>query len=89
MLSADIRSNCVSAAASDDVLGQGQPPSSRGDRALEENRILKERLDGKRLQFSDAERRRLAQQAYTLGRWCRSRLLVPAPLRFPPRTCVG
>jgi hypothetical protein len=34
----------------------------------EENRILKERLDGRRVQFSDAERRRLARKAYALGR---------------------
>jgi hypothetical protein len=34
----------------------------------EENRILKERLGGKRVQFSDAERRRLARKAHALGR---------------------
>jgi putative transposase len=34
----------------------------------EENRILKERLGGKRVQFTDAERRRLARKAYALGR---------------------
>ena len=34
----------------------------------EENRILKERLGGKRIQFNDAERRRLARKAYALGR---------------------
>jgi putative transposase len=34
----------------------------------EENRILKERLGGKRIQFTDAERRLLARKAYALGR---------------------
>ena len=34
----------------------------------EENRILKERLGGKRIQFTDAERRRLTRKAYALGR---------------------
>src|SRR5215470_11282224 len=33
----------------------------------EENRILKGRLGGKRIQFTDAERRRLARKAYALG----------------------
>ena len=34
----------------------------------EENRILKERLGGRRLRFTDAERRRLARKAQALGR---------------------
>jgi uncharacterized RmlC-like cupin family protein len=34
----------------------------------EENRVLKERLGGRRLRFTDAERRRLAQKAQALGR---------------------
>src|SRR5258708_32757862 len=34
----------------------------------EENRVLKERLGGRRIRFTDAERRRLARKAYTLGR---------------------
>jgi putative transposase len=34
----------------------------------EENRVLKERLGGKRLRFTDAERRRLARRAQALGR---------------------
>jgi hypothetical protein len=34
----------------------------------EENRILKERLGGRRVRFTDAERRRLALKAYALGR---------------------
>jgi putative transposase len=34
----------------------------------EENRILKERLGGRRVRFTDAERRRLARKAYALGR---------------------
>jgi len=38
------------------------------DYLQEENRILKERLGGRRLRFTDAERRRLARKAYALGR---------------------
>ena len=34
----------------------------------EENRLLKERLGGRRLRFTDAERRRLARAAHALGR---------------------
>jgi putative transposase len=34
----------------------------------EENRVLKERLGGRRLRFTDAERRRLARRAQSLGR---------------------
>jgi putative transposase len=34
----------------------------------EENRLLKERLGGRRLRFTDAERRRLARKAQVLGR---------------------
>src|SRR6202035_3344562 len=34
----------------------------------EENRVLKERLGGRRLRFTDAERRRLARKAHALGR---------------------
>jgi hypothetical protein len=34
----------------------------------EENRVLKERLGGRRLRFTDAERRRLARRAFALGR---------------------
>ena len=34
----------------------------------EENRVLKERLGGRRIRFTDAERRRLARKAQTLGR---------------------
>ena len=34
----------------------------------EENRVLKERLGGRRLRFTDAERCRLARKAQTLGR---------------------
>lgn len=38
------------------------------DYLKEENRILKERLGGHRIQFTDVERRRLARKARTLGR---------------------
>src|SRR6202035_5271430 len=34
----------------------------------EENRVLKERLGGRRLRFTDSERRRLARKAQALGR---------------------
>ena len=34
----------------------------------EENRVLKERVGGRRLRFTDAERRRLARKAQALGR---------------------
>jgi putative transposase len=34
----------------------------------EENRVLKERLGGRHLRFTDAERRRLARKAQALGR---------------------
>jgi transposase InsO family protein len=34
----------------------------------EENRVLKERLGGRRIRFTDAERRRLARKAQALGR---------------------
>ncbi len=38
------------------------------DYVQEENRLLKERLGGKRICFTDAERRRLARKAFALGR---------------------
>ena len=49
----------------------------------EENRLLKERLGGRRLRFTDAERRRLARIAYALGRKALSELdtLVTSPDR--------
>src|SRR5882724_6126422 len=34
----------------------------------EENRVLEERLDGRRIRFTDAERRSLARKAHALGR---------------------
>ena len=34
----------------------------------EENRVLKERLGGRRLRYTDSERRRLARKAQALGR---------------------
>jgi putative transposase len=34
----------------------------------EENRVLKERMGGRRIHFTDAERRRLARKAQALGR---------------------
>ena len=44
------------------------------DYLKEENRLLKERLGGRGLRFSDAERRRLARRAYALGRMALSEL---------------
>ena len=38
------------------------------DYLQEENRLLKERLGGRRIRFTDAERRRPARKAYALGR---------------------
>jgi len=38
------------------------------DYLQEENRVLKERVGGRRIRFTNAERRRLARQAYALGR---------------------
>jgi putative transposase len=38
------------------------------DYLREENRVLKERLGGHRIRFTDVERRRLARKAYALGR---------------------
>jgi putative transposase len=38
------------------------------DYLREENRVLKERLGGDRIRFTDTERRRLARKAYALGR---------------------
>jgi len=38
------------------------------DYLKEENRVLKERVGGRRICFTNAERRRLARKAYALGR---------------------
>ena len=38
------------------------------DYLQEENRVLKERRGGRRIRFTDAERRRLARKAHALGR---------------------
>jgi hypothetical protein len=40
------------------------------DYLQEGNRVLKERLGGRRIRFTDAERRRLARKAYALGLRC-------------------
>lgn len=40
----------------------------------EENRLLKDRLRGRRIRFSDIERRRLARRAYALGYWALNKL---------------
>jgi hypothetical protein len=55
------------------------------DYLQEENRVLKERLGGRRIRFTDAERRRLARKAYVLGRTIANILrehgIEPAPER--------
>ncbi len=38
------------------------------DYLIEENRVLKEQLEGQRLRFTDNQRRRLAAKAKVLGR---------------------
>jgi hypothetical protein len=40
---------------------------------LEENRVLRRQLSGRRLRLTDADRRRLAVRAYRLGRGRRGR----------------
>jgi transposase InsO family protein len=58
----------------------------------EENRLLKERLGGRRLRFTDAERRRLARRAYALGRMALSELdtlVTPDTLMRWYRTLVA
>jgi hypothetical protein len=44
------------------------------DHIQEENRLLKERLGGQRIRFTDAERRRLARKTFALGRKALSEL---------------
>jgi hypothetical protein len=54
------------------------------DYLQEENRVLKKRLDGRGIHFTDAERRRLARKAYALGRKVLSELqtlVTPDTLR--------
>ena len=50
----------------------------------EENRVLKERLGGTRLRFTDAERRRLARKARALGR----KMLRELETLVPPDTLL-
>jgi putative transposase len=57
-----------------------------------ENRLLKERLGGRRLRFTDAERRRLARRAHALGRKALSELdtlVTPDTLMRWYRTLVA
>jgi hypothetical protein len=55
-----------------------------------ENRLLKEKLRGKRIRFSDAERALLARKARALGRKALLTLdTVVAPDRPRPRLCVN
>jgi putative transposase len=58
----------------------------------EENRLLKERLGGRRLRFTDSDRRRLARRAYALGRKALSELdtlVTPDTLMRWYRTLVA
>ena len=51
----------------------------------EENRILKEHLKGKRVRYTDKQRRRIAVKAKALGRW----LLIQLDTIVTPDTLVG
>ena len=54
----------------------------------EENRVLKERIGGRRLRFTDAERRPLARKAQALGRKVLNELqtlVTPDTLLHTPR----
>lgn len=53
------------------------------DYLQEESRALKERLGGRRIRFTDAERRRLARKAYALGR----KVLNELETLVTPDTC--
>ena len=53
---------------------------------LEENRVLKAHLGGRRLRLTDTERRRLAALAHPLGR---QRLKEIATLATPDTLCAG
>ena len=62
------------------------------DYLKEENRLLKDRLGGRRLRFTDAERRRLARRAHALGRKALSELdtlVTPDTLMRWYRTLVA
>ena len=50
------------------VLKLALPALLRIEYLKEENRVLREQLGGRRLRFTDAQRRRLAAKARTLGR---------------------
>jgi hypothetical protein len=55
------------------------------DYLQEGNRVLKERLGGRRIRFTDAERRRLARKAYALGlgvEWTGNTVLPNTLLRW-------
>ena len=58
----------------------------------EENRLLKERVSGRRIRFSDVERRRVARRAHALGRNALSELetlVTPDTLMRWYRTLVA
>jgi putative transposase len=62
------------------------------DYLKEENRLLKEKLGDRKLHFSDAERRRLAERAKSLGRRALSQLdtlVTPATLLRRHRTLIA
>jgi hypothetical protein len=69
ILGYNVCSAFASSAAPPDVRRLDQPPKLDVIEYLqEENRVLKERLGGRRVRFTDAERRRLARKAQALGR---------------------
>ena len=55
------------------------------DYLIEENRVLKDQLDGKRLRFTNRDRIRLAVKAKVLGR----RLLSELETLVTPDTLLG
>jgi hypothetical protein len=58
------------------------------DYLQEENRVLKERLGGRRIRFTDVERRRLARKARALGRKALNELetvVTPDAVAMVPR----
>jgi hypothetical protein len=54
----------------------------------EENRVLKERLGGQRIRFTDAERRRLARKAQGVERACNARHAEHTAAMVPRAYCV-
>ena len=66
----------------------GCPQQEVYDYLLEENRVLREQLGGKRLRFTDAQRRRLAMRGRRLGRRTLQRLANIASSSLARLTCA-